>query len=105
MYAAVVDAADGSALVASGAAVILDRLPVPNVPDGRVGYIGWMWTEPERRSQGLARAVFRDLVGWLRAAGVRRIELGATPDGEALYRSEGFGAARGIPLVATFEPD
>jgi GNAT superfamily N-acetyltransferase len=105
MYAAVVDSPDGSGLVASGAAVILDRLPVPNVPDGRVGYIGWMWTDPASRSQGLARAVFRELVGWLRAAGIRRIELGSTPDGEPLYRSEGFGEGRGLPLVATFGPD
>ncbi len=76
-------------VVACGAGVVLRRLPGP-AGDARVGYVQWMSTEPAFRRRGLARAVLRALLAWFEAQGVDNVELHASPDGDPLYRSEGF---------------
>jgi ribosomal protein S18 acetylase RimI-like enzyme len=78
-------------LAASGAASVATRLPGPSNPAATVGYIQWVSTDPRWRRRGMARAITQELVEWLRQRGVRSIELHATPDGEAMYRSLGFG--------------
>lgn len=78
-------------LAACGAASIATRLPGPSNPEARFGYIQWMSTEVRWRRQGMARAVTHALLEWLRDSGVRSVELHATPDGDELYRSLGFG--------------
>jgi GNAT superfamily N-acetyltransferase len=77
-------------LVACGAGVISERLPNPSHARARVGYVQWMSTEPAFRRRGLARAVLRGLLEWFEAEGVDNVELHASPDGNQLYRSEGF---------------
>jgi ribosomal protein S18 acetylase RimI-like enzyme len=77
-------------LVACGAGVISSRLPNPAHASARVGYIQWMSTEPDFRRRGFARAVLRGLLEWFESQGVDNVELHASPDGKALYRSEGF---------------
>ncbi|HEY5026132.1 MAG TPA: GNAT family N-acetyltransferase [Acidimicrobiales bacterium] len=77
-------------LVACGAGVISPRLPNPAHASARVGYIQWMSTEPDFRRRGLGRAVLRGLLEWFESQGVDNVELHASPDGRALYRSEGF---------------
>ncbi len=77
-------------LVACGAGVIVRRLPTPVQPDGRNGYVQWMSTDPAFQRHGLGRAVLRSVLAWFEAAGVVNVELHASPDGEPLYRSEGF---------------
>jgi GNAT superfamily N-acetyltransferase len=77
-------------LAACGAASIATRLPGPANPDARVGYIQWISTDPIWRRRGMARAVTESLIAWLREQGVRSVELHATGDGVALYRSLGF---------------
>jgi GNAT superfamily N-acetyltransferase len=76
-------------LLACGAGVISPRLPGP-AGDARAGYIQWMSTEPGSRRRGLGRAVLRALLEWFESEGVDNVELHASPDGEQLYRSEGF---------------
>jgi len=83
------DPAGPGRLVACGAGVVLLRLPGP-AGDARVGYVQWMSTEPGFRRQGYARAVLRGLLEWFEAQGVDNVELHASADGKALYRSEGF---------------
>ncbi len=77
-------------LVACGAGVISERLPIAPNATARVGYIQWMSTEPGFRRRGLGRAVLRALLGWFESQGVDDIELHASPEGAPLYRSEGF---------------
>jgi GNAT superfamily N-acetyltransferase len=77
-------------LVACGAGAISERLPSPAHASARVGYVQWMSTEPGFRRRGLGRAVLRALLEWLESEGVDNVELHASPDGAALYRSEGF---------------
>lgn len=82
----------GSARVVSGAAVgVSQRLPGPFDPTGRTGYVQYVCTEAGYRRRGLGRAVMSALVEWCRDNGVRSVELHATADGDALYRSLGFG--------------
>jgi ribosomal protein S18 acetylase RimI-like enzyme len=85
-------------LVASGVGMISPRLPSPNNPAGRVGYIQWVATETAFRRRGLARQVLRALLQWFDERRVPVIELHATPDGEPLYRSLGFGEESAIAM-------
>jgi GNAT superfamily N-acetyltransferase len=94
----VVDHPDGNRLAASGAAVIVRRLPAPHNPGALVAYIQWVATDEDMRRQGLCREVMRLLLDWCAARGAPIVELHATPDGEALYRSLGFGQRGPIAL-------
>jgi GNAT superfamily N-acetyltransferase len=94
----VVDDPDSERLLASGAAVIALRLPTPNNPGGRVGYIQWVATDEDARRMGLGASVMRLLIDWCAEQGAAIVELHATPDGEGLYRSLGFGQDGGLAL-------
>jgi ribosomal protein S18 acetylase RimI-like enzyme len=89
---------DEPGLVASGVGMISPRLPSPNNPEGRVGYIQWVATETAFRRRGLARQVLLGLLQWFDERGVPVIELHATTDGEPLYRSLGFGEQGAVAL-------
>lgn len=56
----------------------------------RTGYIANISTEVAYRRKGYAGAVLSALLDWLRSTGTRRVNLHASPDGDALYRSFGF---------------
>jgi ribosomal protein S18 acetylase RimI-like enzyme len=86
---------DSDRLVACGAAVVMTRLPTVGQPDGRIGYIQWMSTDPGYRRRGMARNVLTELLAWLEARGVDNVELHASPDGAPLYRSQGFWSGTG----------
>jgi GNAT superfamily N-acetyltransferase len=77
-------------LVAGGVGLVLHRIPGPASPDGRIGHIASMATEPAWRGRGLATAVVEGLLAWFAEIGVRRVTLHASPMGEAIYRSRGF---------------
>ncbi len=85
-------------LAASGVGVTGSRLPSPNNPTGRVGYIQWVATDTTYRRQGMARAVMVGLLSWFDQGQVPVVELHATADGEPLYRSLGFGQEGGVAL-------
>jgi GNAT superfamily N-acetyltransferase len=84
---------DADRLVASAAGTIAARLPGPRNGAGRVGYVQWVSTEPDFRRRGLGRRLMESLLAWYGANDVANVELHATPDGEPLYRSLGFGDA------------
>lgn len=91
-------------LVASAAGVISVRLPVPWNPEGRVGYVQWVATEPAFRRRGLGRQVMAALLGWFSEHGVSVVELHATGLGESLYRSLGFEEGGQRALRRQVEP-
>jgi GNAT superfamily N-acetyltransferase len=64
--------------------------PGPINPGGLEAYILNVYTRPEARRMGLARALMERLVHEARAAGVRRIWLRASAEGRPLYESIGF---------------
>jgi ribosomal protein S18 acetylase RimI-like enzyme len=88
MAAFVVDGPAG--LAASGVGSLDRRIPSPENPTGHWGYISGMVTDPACRRQGHARAIMTELLAWFGLRDVRRIQLSATADGEALYRHFGF---------------
>jgi ribosomal protein S18 acetylase RimI-like enzyme len=79
-----------SGLAACGIGVIDQRLPGPHNPAGRVGHVFGVVTDAAHRGRGHARAVMEGLLAWFEAAGVRRVDLNASPDGMPLYRKLGF---------------
>jgi GNAT superfamily N-acetyltransferase len=84
------DDREAGRLAACGAGWIDTRLPGPLNPGGRLGYVQWMVTDPAHRRRGLARTVFSSLLAWFEAHGALMVDLHATEDGAALYRSYGL---------------
>jgi len=82
--------------VISGAAGVCDHhAPGPGNPSGVQGLVFNMSTVPEFRSRGYARACLDALLAWFRdETEARVINLNATGDGTALYRSFGFAEPR-----------
>ncbi|MGD0861298.1 MAG: GNAT family N-acetyltransferase [Candidatus Limnocylindrales bacterium] len=76
--------------VASAGLLWFAHPPGPINPGGVEAYILNVYTRPEARRLGLARALVERLVEEARAAGVRRIWLRASSDGRPLYEAMGF---------------
>ena len=90
IVAFVVDRPEGVGLASAGVGTVAQRLPGPCNPTGRYGFVQSMATDPEERRRGNARAVFAALIDWFKAEGLTAVDLHASPDGDALYRSFGF---------------
>jgi GNAT superfamily N-acetyltransferase len=73
--------------------------PGPINPVGIEAYILNVYTRPEARRMGLARALMERLVEEGRAAGVRRIWLRASDDGRPLYEAMGFRTGNYLQLM------
>lgn len=59
---------------------------------GRLGIVGNMVVAADRRRRGLGSRILREVLGFLEARGVERVELFATRDGRRLYQRFGFTA-------------
>lgn len=57
---------------------------------GTVGWIGTIFVAPERRGQGIGRAITQAIIDRLESAGARTLVLVATADGRRLYSTMGF---------------
>jgi ribosomal protein S18 acetylase RimI-like enzyme len=79
-----------SGLACCGIGAVDRRLPSPFNPDGRIGHLFGIVTDPAHRGRGHARAVTQALLDWFDQQGLRRVDLNASPDGQRLYRSLGF---------------
>jgi GNAT superfamily N-acetyltransferase len=90
LAAFVVENPDAPGLAACAVGVIDEHLGNPFSPDGRVGYVFNVVTDPGMRRRGYSRACLEALLGWFRDQGVRVADLRASPDGEPLYASLGF---------------
>ncbi len=103
VVAFVVDGPAGR-LVAGGVGIVKAQLPGPRNHSGRVGAIGSMATDPEHRGRGWGRAVFTALMDWYRSEGITAVDLHASPDGAALYRSFGFTEGPNVELQWRVKP-
>lgn len=88
----------GDRPVSCGVGWLEEHLPSPYQLDARRGHIASMSTEPDARRQGHGRAVFEALMGWFAEQNVRRVDLRATPDGQALYEAFGFTLLGGATM-------
>ena len=75
---------------ATAALMWFEHPPVPANPSGVEAYILNVYTRPEARHIGLARALIERLIAEARTAGVGRIWLRASREGRPLYESLGF---------------
>jgi ribosomal protein S18 acetylase RimI-like enzyme len=91
---------DGTA-VACGVGWLEEHMPSPYQLDGRRGHVSSMSTDPAYRSRGFGRMVLRALMAWFADRDVPRVDLRATPFGQALYESEGFQVLGGASMAWT----
>ncbi len=93
--------AEVDGLVVSGAVGEVNALiPGPGAPNGSVGLISNVATLPGHRGRGLAGMVTDALLAWFREeTDVSRVDLFATPGGEAIYAPRGF-TARDFPAMS-----
>ncbi|NSC20392.1 GNAT family N-acetyltransferase [Streptomyces albus subsp. chlorinus] len=84
-------------LAACAVGRIEERLPAPGHPTGRFGFVFNVCTGERYRGRGYARATTHALLAAFARGGVTRVDLHATPEAEAMYRSFGF-APHSIPL-------
>lgn len=87
----VVDAAHRpGALAACAVGSIEHRLGGPENPDGRVGYVYNVVTDPDYRRRGYSRACLTALLRWFAERDVPQVDLRASEAGLPLYRELGF---------------
>ena len=67
-----------------------EALPNPLSPQAVRGYLFNVYTEPAFRGRGLARRLTQALLEVAQAQGIGMVDLHASKDAEALYRSMGF---------------
>jgi GNAT superfamily N-acetyltransferase len=88
------------ASIAAGLGLWLMDWPPHLVGAGRVrGNILNVYTEPEHRRQGLARALMQVALDWCAANRVDVVILHASEEGRALYESLGFEATNEMRLI------
>lgn len=80
----------GGQLIASGAYTCRQVAPSFYNLSGRQAYILSIYTRPEWRRQGIARAIMAALLEDIRAAGIPMAYLTASDEGRPLYLSLGF---------------
>lgn len=87
---------DHPAQIVAGAGIQLrPLLPRPNpnggsIREGREAIVVNVFTEPKYRRRGLARVLMEQVIAWVRAHGIARLVLHASPDGRRLYEQLGF---------------
>jgi GNAT superfamily N-acetyltransferase len=89
----------GDRIVASGAVLLSEWLPLPSNLTGRLAYLHSVYTLPEHRRRGLARRIVVTAIEFCRAQGLRRLVLHASRDGRPLYESLGFAPTNEMRLV------
>ncbi|WAZ21452.1 GNAT family N-acetyltransferase [Streptomyces cinnabarinus] len=78
------------ALAALAAGTLEYRIGRAGNPQGLIGYVFSVATDPEARRRGYARACMEELLDWFRDQGAGYVMLTASPDAEPLYTSLGF---------------
>jgi GNAT superfamily N-acetyltransferase len=105
-FAAFVVDDPGDGVVACSAGICDFHAPGPGNLTGVRGHVFNMSTLPAHRGRGYARACLGALLDWFRdETEARVINLNATPDGIALYRSVGFTEPRFAALQLIIAPD
>jgi ribosomal protein S18 acetylase RimI-like enzyme len=82
-------AVEGETIVGTAGAVMLDGYPSA-VHGMRLGYIFGVRVEPQYRGSGIATALTRDCVAFLKSLDCKRIRLHASSAGRPIYEKLGF---------------
>jgi GNAT superfamily N-acetyltransferase len=90
---------DASGRVAAGGGVLLCPWPAnPKDPCTERAVILNIFTEPEFRKRGIARQVMLTILDWIKARGLRSVNLHASKEGQALYEKLGFEPTNEVRL-------
>jgi len=91
--------ASSSGRVAGGGGVLLSPWPAnPHDPCTERAVILNVYTEPEFRRRGVARQVMAAILAWVKAYGLRAVNLHASDEGRHLYENLGFEATNEMRL-------
>ncbi|GAA3399151.1 GNAT family N-acetyltransferase [Cryptosporangium minutisporangium] len=96
--ATVVATDDRNEPIAVAVGIIDERIPSPRRPDGRIGYVEWLATDPHYRRRGAARLVMTALLDWFDEQGVATVDVHASPYAHPLYQALGFRPPAATPL-------
>jgi GNAT superfamily N-acetyltransferase len=92
-------ALDSSGRVCGGGGVLLCPWPAnPRDPCTERAVILNVYTEPEFRKRGVAREIMVTILAWVKARGLRAVNLHASDEGRALYEKLGFEATNEMRL-------
>ena len=88
-------ALDNGRIVSTASLVVIEKIPMPSAPNGRIGEVLNVMTYPEYGRRGLATRVMELLMEKAADMGLERIDLLASDEGETLYAKLGFTAFAG----------
>jgi GNAT superfamily N-acetyltransferase len=92
-------AIDPRGSVGGGGGVLISPWPAnPHDPCTERAVILNVYTEAEFRRRGIARLVMHAILAWIKARGLRSVNLHSSKEGRALYESMGFEATNEMRL-------
>ncbi len=83
-------AEEDSQIVATSGLVFFQRPPYNGNLSGLEAYVMNVYTIPMWRGQGIATALLKEIISFVRATEVKRLWLHATEDGKRIYNKLGF---------------
>ncbi len=86
-------------VISGGGLLILSYPPAPHNPNPRRAWIINVYTAPEHRRHGFARAIVETIIGWSRGQGYAWVSLHASDAGKGVYEALGFKPTNEMRLV------
>ena len=83
-------ALDGDKIIGTSGMSFVEKPPYFGCPNGRIGLLSSMYTEPGYRRRGIARELLSRVVGEAKAYGCGTVQITASDMGVLLYTDFGF---------------
>ena len=83
-------ALDGERIVGTSGMSFVEKPPYFGCPNGRIGLLSSMFTEPGYRRRGIAKTLLSHVVDEARAYGCGSVQITASDEGVLLYTAFGF---------------
>lgn len=77
-------------ILSSGAVSMCSYVPVPHDPSSQIAFLHSIYTEPEERGKGYARAITKHAIEYCKQNKIARLYLFASESGRIIYENEGF---------------
>jgi GNAT superfamily N-acetyltransferase len=90
---------DGGRAVGMVNVKLFDRMPSPDRPVSRWGYLANLYVAPDRRGDGIGSALVAAVVERARSEGLVRLVLSPSEQAIPLYRRHGFRPATDLVLL------